>query len=135
MEQIKSCYRRFYNATSNCTLELTVCGVCIHNISIQNDRPTLWHVNKLPNSHCLLPLSPHPAHTLFNGLLLEPDSVEANGVVANVQVCRSCLKELQEDIDKPLPLSLANNMQIGKVLWCLQVLTFPEQLLIALNYP
>ena len=134
-EQVKSCYRRFYNATSNRALESTVCGVCAREVSVQNNRPTLWHANKLPNSHRLLPSSPHPAHTLFNGLLLEPNGVEGNGAVANVRVCQSCLKELQEDIDKPPPLSLANNMWIGKVPWCLQVLTFPEQLLIALLYP
>ncbi|KAG1836484.1 hypothetical protein F4604DRAFT_1518694, partial [Suillus subluteus] len=32
-------------------------------------------------------------------------------------------------------LSLANNLWIGRVPWQLQVLTFPEQLLIALLYP
>ena len=133
--QVKSCYRNFYNATSTSALKSTVCGVCAREVSARDDRPTLWHINELPNSHRLIPSSSHPAHDLFDGLLLEPSGVETNGLVHHAWVCQSCLEELKKDVDKPPPLSLANNMWIGKVPWCIQVLTFLEQLLISLLYP
>src|ERR1700720_3113790 len=63
--QVKSCYQNFYNATSTSALKPTVCGVCAREVSARDDRPTLWHINELPNSHHLIPLSLHPAHDLF----------------------------------------------------------------------
>jgi len=45
------------------------------------------------------------------------------------------LDELRKPGDKPPRYSLANNLWIGRILWQFQVLTFPEQLLIAHLYP
>ena len=42
---------------------------------------------------------------------------------------------LCQKVDKPPALSLANNLWIGPVPWHLEVLTFPEQMLITLLYP
>ena len=45
------------------------------------------------------------------------------------------MDELRKPGDKPPQYSLANRLWIGRILWQLQVLTFPEQLLIAHLYP
>ena len=52
-----------------------------------------------------------------------------------VRVCKDCLVELKDESKKPPTYSLANNLWIGRIPWQLQVLTFSEQLLIALLYP
>ncbi|KAF8576530.1 hypothetical protein K439DRAFT_1366992 [Ramaria rubella] len=52
-----------------------------------------------------------------------------------VAICKSCLKSLKSQVNKPPALSLANRMWIGHVPWQLQVLSIPEQLLIAPVYP
>ncbi len=69
-------------------------------------------------------------------MLLEPTGVvdQQDGATV-VNVCAKCLKDLESDMDKPPALLLANNLWIGQILWELQVLTVPEQLLITLVHP
>ncbi|KAI5997900.1 hypothetical protein EDD15DRAFT_2109092, partial [Pisolithus albus] len=52
-----------------------------------------------------------------------------------VNLCMSCLQDLRSAKEKPPQYSLANGLWIGPVPWQLQILTFSEQLLIALLYP
>lgn len=134
-EEVQYCYRKFWEATSNEALQMTICGVCAREVSMRDDHPRLWPLTNLPNFNRLVPSSPHPAHDLFDGRLLEPMGVEGEGKDICVRVCKQCIEELGKDGDRPPPLSLANNMWIGRIPWQLQVLTFPEQLLIALIYP
>ncbi|KAI6030606.1 hypothetical protein F5J12DRAFT_713196, partial [Pisolithus orientalis] len=46
-----------------------------------------------------------------------------------------CHEELKKNSTDPPPCSLASQLWIGCIPWQLQVLTFPEQLLITLLYP
>ena len=85
--------------------------------------------------HHLVPLCPHPAHTLFDGKLLEPQGVKGEGEDAIVSTCGECFDNLKTSEDKPPKHALVNNMSIGNIPWVLSILTFPEQLLIAHLYP
>jgi hypothetical protein len=93
------------------------------------------HLGQVPNADRLMPKITHPAHDLFNGKLLELQGVRLEGGQTLVTICSKCVHKLRKSSDLPPPLSLANNLWIGKVPWQLQVLTFSEQLLIARLYP
>jgi hypothetical protein len=136
-QEVKSCYCEFYEATSNDDLVMYICGVCARECSKFDNKasPHTMRVDSLPNGHRLIPKTSHPAHDLFDGKLLEPEGVDGVGGAAMVTVCSECWGDLRKGKDQPPSHALANNMWIGKVPWQLQVLTFPEQLLLALLYP
>ena len=92
-------------------------------------------LSDVPNSHRLVPKTPHPAHDIYNGRLLQPEAVAVDGQHTIISICQACLDELHKPGDKPPRYSLANNLWIGRIPWQLQLLTFPEQLLIAHLYP
>ena len=131
----EECYARFYQATTNAAVETCVCAVCARECSVKEDGVLLMPLTLMPNSHRLEPKRPHGAHDLFDGKLLEPAGVTVGVEDPIVTVCGECMEELKKSHDGPPKFSLANRMWIGKVPWELQVLTFPEQLLIALLYP
>ncbi|GLB44644.1 putative G-quadruplex DNA unwinding [Lyophyllum shimeji] len=133
--QVKSCYQAFYKATSAHAVRMLICGVCAREVGIKQDGISTWALCDIPNRHRLKPKKRHPAHELFEGLLLEPGGVTVTESSTRVNLCRKCAEDLAEDADHPPQFSLANNLWIGKVPWQLEVLTFPEQLLIALLYP
>ncbi|CAK5284216.1 unnamed protein product [Mycena citricolor] len=132
--QTKDIYQRFYDATSNAAVLMMICGVCAREVGPEHDR-TPRRLSTLPNVQRLVPHQPHPSHTLFEGKLLEPQGVFNDNGVIRVRVCEQCSAALLKPENKPPKFSLANNMWIGPVPWQLHVLTFPEQLLIALLYP
>ena len=133
--QLKGCYRAFYSATSNKTLASTTCGICAHNVNINEQKVTHFKINSLPNAHRLIPRNPHLAHTLFDGKLLKPRGVRNEGSDSLVMACKDCISSLNKPKDVPPEYSLTNNMWIGNIPWELWCLTFPEQLLVALIYP
>ncbi|KAK6996194.1 hypothetical protein R3P38DRAFT_3629326 [Favolaschia claudopus] len=137
-EETKRIYRAYYEATSNAAIAMMVCGVCAREIDAgtgTNEDATPGRLEALPNSQCLFPRLAHPAHDLLDGKLLEPAGVVCEGNVTKVRVCRECSESLIESGDHPPKHALANNLWIGRTPWQLQILTFPEQLLIALLYP
>lgn len=131
----EECYARFYQATSNAAVEICVCAVCGRESSVKADEVLMMPLSLLPNSHRLVPKESHGAHNLFEGKLLEPGGVTLGVEDPIISVCGECMQELKKVKDGPPKYSLANRMWIGKVPWELKVLTFPEQLLIALLYP
>ena len=131
----KQCYAQFYEATSNTALDMCVCGVCGRECTVQEDRVSLMPLSLMPNSHRLVPTVSHVAHDLFRGKLLEPAGATIGEEDPIVSMCGPCMQELNKSHDVPPKFALANRMWIGKVPWELQVLTFPEQLLIAWLYP
>ena len=129
------CYKRFYEATSNTSLEMCVCAVCGRECTVKEDKVSVMPLSLMPNSRRLIPAVRHRAHDLFQGKLLEPAGLTVGEEDPIIAVCGECLQELNKSGEAPPKYSLANRMWIGKVPWELQVLTFPEQLLIALLYP
>lgn len=134
-DELKNCYTRFWKATCNAALEMDTCGVCARECSIIENELSEVPLEKLPNVHRLIPKKSHPAHDLFNGKLLEPTGIRPEGNCFIVSICSCCSEELKKAGDRPPRHSLANRLWIGRVPWQLQVLTFPEQMLIALLYP
>lgn len=140
-QELKQIYRNFYNATSQSAVQICVCGVCGREMML-SDGVIESLLAEIPNGHRLVPKFQHPQHDLFEKMLLEPAGVYTMGNKTFVKICRSCWKELNKpscsDVgsdSKPPKFSLANNLWIGKIPWCLQILTFPEQLLLAQLYP
>jgi hypothetical protein len=134
-DQTKALYRKYYLATSNAAIAMAVCGVCAREVDLRADQLTVQRLDSIPNSHRLVPQESHSAHDLFQGKLLEPAGVVGQGDGAQVNVCRQCWASLRDSRENVPEYSLANNMWIGRTPWELQILTFPEQLLVALLYP
>ncbi|KAK7678878.1 hypothetical protein QCA50_017762 [Cerrena zonata] len=138
-EQIDNCHAQFCEATSNRSLETKICAVCAREI----DGVTLGEVltialDELPNAHRLIPTRPHPSHTLYSRMSLEPTAVECREDGSTwLTICKSCHHDLSTRSNATLPpkYSLANNLWIGPIPWILSQLTIPEQLLIAHLYP
>lgn len=143
-QEVKQSYRDFYNATSQKLVEMCICSVCGCEVGIKLDGVVRNSINDIPNGESLIPKHPHPAHTLFNGKLLDPSGVSmGEDNVQHANVCHLCFEELkrlsqakrlEDGLFKPPKFSLANNLWIGKIPWQLQVLSLPEQLLISHLY-
>lgn len=131
----KSCYRQFYEATSNTALELVVCAVCARERGRKPDDVTSMTLDKIPSPSRLVPSQPHQQHTLFGGMLLQPEGITHQGERPTVNICGECVRDLQKATKLPPKFSLANNLWVGSVPAELGCLTFPEQLLIAHLYP
>ncbi|KAF9234215.1 hypothetical protein BU15DRAFT_79235 [Melanogaster broomeanus] len=137
-KELKECYKRFYAATLNDALVAGICGVCAHECGPMDEKLTWWKVAEIPHGERLIvdEGSDHGACDRFKGMLLEPKAVMKREGEMMVSICSLCLGHLR-DAKKTTPprLSLANGLWIGRVPWQLAVLTFAEQLLVALLYP
>ncbi|KAF8492930.1 hypothetical protein JB92DRAFT_3235440 [Gautieria morchelliformis] len=122
-------------ATSNQAVELATCTVCACEVLVKEDGVQRVPLQNIPNFHRLVPKVAHPNHKTWNGRLLAISTIHDEEDNAMGSVCSRCWKSLSSTSNKPPDLSLANQMWIGPVPWQLQVLTFLEQLLIALVYP
>ena len=135
-EDVRRCYISFYNATSANALAMAVCAVCACEKLVEEAGFSVVKLSAIPNRNRLIPRKAHPAHDLYDGVLLEPKGVCCvEGSEPDVRICRDCLKELGKQIDIPPPRSLANNLWVGRVPWQLSSLTYPERLLVARAYP
>ena len=132
---LKSCYRQFYEATSNAALEHKVCAVCARERSRQLDGIEDVYLEDIPSPLRLVPRQSHPCHTLFDGMLLSPKGIVRQEGRSVANICRDCFGDLKKNLLLPPKFSLANNLWIGEVPMELSTLTFPEQLLIAHLYP
>lgn len=81
----------------------------------------------------LLPSSVHPAHTLWNGMLLLTERIHGEGPITSAWFCSECHRSLV--LDRLQKFALANNMWIGPIPPQLSMLTLPEELLISRHYP
>ena len=109
--------------------------MCAWECGVLENKVLAIPLSLIPNSTRLIPSRPHAAHDLYRGRLLEPEGVVGENDDPLVSVCSQCLEELNKPGHKPPKYSLANGLWIGRTPWPLQLLTFPEQLLIALLYP
>lgn len=127
----KLCYCEFYLATSNAELKLVVCAVCGRERDQWPDKVSQPDLKEIPSPSRLAPQQLHPKHTLFDGMLLQPEGlVQRDGYTA-ANVCDKCLRDLRKQTIHPPRFSLANNLWVGAIPTKLSSLTFPEQLLIA----
>ena len=132
--ELRAAYSAFYHATSSSSVERAVCGICAPESGPLDDELTVYSLEALLNSHRLAPSKPHPLHDLYNGKLLEPAGVVGDAGHYKVNACSTCLDDLLKK-DVPPRFALENNLWIGQVPWQIQVLSFPEQLLISFVYP
>ena len=132
---LRSCYRQFYEATSDAALEHVVCAVCARERGRRLDSVSSINTKDIPSPSRLVPHQTHPSHTLIDGMLLAPEGVIRKEERSIANVCGECLADLKRTLALPPKYSLANNLWVGGVPAELSALTFPEQLLIAHLYP
>ena len=130
--EVKALYRDFYNTTSSNAVNRVVCGVCGREWGTKDAEVKVLELNNIPNGHRLKPEVPHPAHDLYDGMLLQPESVSVDPVSTKtfVNVCCKCGDELRLASVSPVSFSLANGLWIGPIPEEIRSLTFVEQLLV-----
>ena len=128
-EQIKHCIKSYIQATSSSVLKETACGICAG----LTNKFEILHINEIPSRELLHKDSNRGQTNLpeyiHEDLLLYLDAVNND----MVNCCSTCLSKLRKG--KIPPLSIANNMQIGKTPDELCGLTLPEKLLISVYRP
>ncbi|KAG8700858.1 hypothetical protein FRC09_005711 [Ceratobasidium sp. 395] len=130
-DQRKSCRRDFLAATSNEALSHAVCASCARKL-FQNELTEVDYLS-LKNRHVFHPTTAHPDHTLFDGMLLEPESLDAGDGKLIGWICKHCYSAHNRN---NLPaFSLANDMWTGPAGLALSQLSISERLLIALRFP
>jgi hypothetical protein len=137
VSEIASLQRAFVDATCNAALEEAVCAVCARIAGVVKEQMQIVPVGSIPHGHRLHPRATHPAHELTNSMLLESrGTLDVDGR-PHTRICATCLSSLKTERQDELPpaLSLVNSMWIGEVPFDLQILTFPEAILISQVYP
>ncbi len=134
-EQRRDCSRQFLAATSNAAMAMAVCAICAREVSVQADHVEEHNLASFQHRVRLKPARSHPLHTLYDGCLLDPAGVRLAGSSTFIQTCKSCREELRKNRAQPPRFSLANDLWLGPIAPELQVLTIPEQLLIAQLFP
>jgi len=110
--------------------DLAACMVCSVETE-DNKHAAEMDVELIPNKELLTPETPHPAHELCFGLLLDMTIVETKKDTYHGKVCGTCLNDLK-DVKTPV-MALANGSWVGPVPSILEDLTITEQTLIALH--
>jgi hypothetical protein len=127
-ETVNTAISEFIDRTGNAALAIGICAVCARETMSTN--LSLQRLDSVPNPHRLKPITPHPSHDLFNGMLLHPPGVLEGG---RGNMCAEC--EMALKADKIPKHALANGMWIGRVPHELAYLTLPERILIAKYFP
>jgi Domain of unknown function (DUF6570) len=129
--EVQQCHRAFLQMTCNAAMSQKVCVACARRVWAEDGQE--HQLGEIPNRHWLAPQHEHVAHRLYEGMLLVGEYLRRDGSQTYGFLCQSCSSSLMKN--RLPPLSLANQMWIGNVPFVLKVLTIPEQLLIALQYP
>ncbi|RDB16871.1 ATP-dependent DNA helicase PIF1 [Hypsizygus marmoreus] len=118
----------FIDRTGNEAMKLVACAACARET--EKLSALRYTLSDIPSQGRLQPANPHPAHTLFRGMLLYQPAILRDDTT---HLCSECDRKLRNDTTPEL--SLANNMWIGEIPHELAVLTLPERLLIAKYFP
>jgi hypothetical protein len=118
----------FIDRTGNTAMAMGVCAVCAREMSKRS--LTVFRLDSVPNPNRLKPAVAHPAHDMFNDMLLHPTGLSTP---ENVNICSECIRALNSD-NVPM-FALANGLWVGRVPHELAYLTLPERLLIAKYFP
>ena len=138
IDDVRRCHQDFLSATGGAATHHATCAVCGRERLERDAKFTHFPLSKIPNGHRLRPSTPHVAHELRNGMLLECAGIIAGegGAEDAVRICGDCKAELlEEEQEYPPDLSLANGLWVGQIPWELAILSLPEQLLVAHVYP
>ena len=127
-QTVNSAIEEFIDCTSNSAMAAGVCAVCARESNRSELTP--YTLNQIPSPGRLIPPVPHPAHDIFEGMLLHPTGFVNDNTI---NVCMECARALLKD--KVPPLALANGMWVGATPHELAYLTLPERLLIAKYFP
>jgi hypothetical protein len=128
---VQRCIGNFIKRTSNKVLAQATCVSCARQLSTCNIHSMV--ITEIPNVCLLSPSESHPKHQLIDGLLPHHPAITAKSSGNEATVCDECIRNLKKG---RIPcLALANNMWIGEVPFELTVLTLPEWVLIARNFP
>ncbi|KAK0485296.1 hypothetical protein EDD18DRAFT_1428519 [Armillaria luteobubalina] len=115
--------------TNNNALQESPCVVCARRHC--NSDMNAMDITTIPNQHLLHPTRQHPSHILSNDMLLYGE--ERRPLTGEVSICSDCLRALNRT---ELPrLALANDMWLGHIPPCLEILTLPERILVARYFP
>jgi len=130
-EIVEKCISNFIDRTGNNALATAICIACARELALCDTQ--VMDVAEVPNSSWLIPQESHPKHHLTNGMLLHQSALTGTPARPRGHICDECLTNLRKN---RLPrLALANNMWIGDIPFELAVLTLPERVLIARNFP
>lgn len=124
---VNSSIAGYLERTSNEALRSASCICCSRWI-----RKSLLHVvsfEEIPNRYLMKPVVDHPAHKLYEGLLIEPRGLLELHDRRDALICRECYRHLR--CNSLPPLSLANDMWVGEVPMVLGILSLVEKLLVA----
>ncbi|KAG9095888.1 hypothetical protein FRC07_011019, partial [Ceratobasidium sp. 392] len=91
-------YAEVHAATTNAALEHRICAVCARRRLTAEAGSTRMRVIDIPNRHRLIPQTPHPAHILTQGCLLELKAChgnESNPLTQSTDLCNECLDQLR----------------------------------------
>lgn len=127
-EAVDSAIVEFIERTSNLAMARGVCAVCAREMAVGELTP--HRLDAFPSPHRLQPTESHPAHDIFNEMLLHPAGIDN---AENANICVECGRALLAD--KIPPFALANGLWIGDPPHELSYLTLPERLLIAKYFP
>nr|GAT42295.1 predicted protein [Mycena chlorophos] len=125
---VRDCIARCIDRTGNDAMRKEVCMCCARRLFL--DQLEEFPPELIPNKHLLKPTHPHPAHQLWEGLLLHRPAIRHGRPSF---LCSQCSARLR--LHERPQLSLANNMWVGPVPFALSILTLPKRLLIALYFP
>jgi hypothetical protein len=131
-QERRNLYREFYITTSNRGIETCICVVCARELMRAEGGLQLILDLKVVRE-LFVPVETHRAHMLHDGMLLVVECLREDAHGLSGWICIECMRSLKSR--RQPRLSLGNNMWIGNVPYQLQILTIPEQLLIALHHP
>jgi hypothetical protein len=130
-EIMEKCISNFINQTGNKALATAICIACARELALCDTQ--VMDVAEVPNGSWLIPQESHPKHHLTNGMLLHHSALTGTPARPRGHICDECLVNLRKNC---LPrLALTNNMWISDIPFELAVLTLPERVLIARNFP
>lgn len=126
--------QRFIDATNNASLKKLICITCGGYFFPSLCHPKPIPLSSIPNSHHLIPDTPHISHVYTQHMLLERAGItqSPDGIAQGI-LCLKCYNALTKN-SRPAH-AIARGFWVGEVPDCLQVLTLAERILIQLAFP
>lgn len=131
-EQVRhQCISQYLTRTGSAATRLQACMICAGEFFASELE--VIAVDDIPHKEVLEPAVPHPAQTLFSGMLLYNHAIHTQDSILTGQACSKCMSMMRSG-QRPT-WSLSNGLWIGDIPTELSSLTIPERLLVALHFP